>query len=76
MKETKGIKGVKTLGMNMRYAPEIRPIMLRVEVSQGRDCSGHTQAHKTLSLADEKTGAMLLAVISPDAEKILREALE
>ena len=68
MKETKGIKGVKTLGMNMRYAPEIRPIMLRVEVGP--------KDHKTLSLADDKTGAMLLAVISPDAEKILREALE
>lgn len=68
MKETKGIKGVKTLGMNMRYAPEIRPIMLRVEVGP--------KDHKTISLADDKTGAMLLAVISPDAEKILREALE
>ena len=68
MKETKGIKAVKTLGMNMRYAPEIRPIMLRIETGP--------KDHKTLSLADEKTGAMLLAVISPDAEKILREAIE
>ena len=69
MKETSSfIKAAKTLGMNMRYAPEIRPIMLRVEVGP--------KDHKTLSLADEKTGAMLLAVISPDAEKILREALE
>ena len=75
MKETKVHKSVMTLGMNMRYAPEIRPILLQVEVSQESGFKGYMTSHKTLSLTDEKTGAMLQAVITPDAEKILKEAI-
>jgi hypothetical protein len=51
-------------GMNMIYAPEIRPITVRTENKGG---------HKTLSLGDEKAGTMLLVVITPEIEKMLKE---
>ena len=51
-------------GMNMMYAPQIRPITVRAESTDG---------HKTLSLTDEKAGTMLLVVITPEIEKMLKE---
>lgn len=51
-------------GINMMYAPEIRPITVRTESRDG---------HKTLSLGDEKAGTMLLVVITPEIEKMLKE---
>ena len=54
-------------GMNMRYAPQIRPITLRTEDTGG---------HKTLSLTDDKAGTMLLIIVTPEVEKVLKEICE
>ena len=64
------MKTVIANGMNMRYAPQIRPITLRTEDRGG---------HKTLSLADENSrahGGMLLIVVTPEVEKVLKEIIE
>lgn len=66
-KEKKRMKAAIATGMNMRYAPEIRSITIRTEDKGG---------HRTLSLADEKAGTMLLVAITPEVEKVLKEIIK
>lgn len=64
--EESEVKAAIATGMNMRYAPEIRSITIRTEDKGG---------HRTLSLADEKAGTMLLVAITPEVEKVLKEII-
>lgn len=52
-------------GLNMKNPLIYANITVRTEVRK----------HKTLSLADEKDGTMLMVVITPEVEKILKELI-
>ena len=57
------MKLVTANGMNMKNPLAIKQITIRTET---------TGNHKTLSLSDDKTGEMLMIVITPEVEKLLK----
>ena len=59
--------GCKARGVNMRHPVEIRSIYVRSKTANG---------YSTLSLADEKAGAMLQIEVNDDVKELLRALLE
>lgn len=57
------MKAAIATGLNMKNPLIYANITVRTEVRK----------NKTLSLADEKAGTMLLVVITPEIEKMLKE---
>lgn len=59
------MKAAIATGLNMKNPLIYANITVRTEVRK----------NKTLSLADEKDGTMLMVVLTPEVEKILKELI-
>ena len=65
------MKTVMAKGLNMKNPFVVKPITMRYEVT-----THGWSKHKTISLADEKDGEMLMITVTPEVEKMLREICE